>query len=116
MSDHAEAEELTLIRVFIGEGDRLRHIPLYEALVEMLRKEGFAGATVLRGIAGFGPRGGIHSERLLRLSSDLPVVVEVIDEPAKCEAVIPKIEEMLDGGLITTESITVRRYARKSAP
>lgn len=105
--------EQVLLRIFIGERDKYKHIPLYEAMVELLRKDGFAGATVLRGIAGFGAHSMYHTDRLIRLSTDLPVVVEVIDELSRVEAVIPRLEEMMDGGLITTESVKVWRYAKK---
>lgn len=105
--------EQMLLRIFIGERDKYKHIPLYEAIVEFLRKEGFAGATVLRGIAGFGAHSMYHTDRLLRLSTDLPVVIEVIDETPRIEEVIPRLEEMMDGGLITTEQVRVWRYAKK---
>ena len=105
--------EQVLLRIFIGEGDRQGHIPLYEALVELFRKEGFAGATVLRGVAGFGAHSMYHTDRLLRLSSDLPMVIEVVDNRERFEAVLPKVEAMMDGGLITLEKVTVWRYARK---
>lgn len=100
-----------LMRIFIGESDRYGQRPLYEALVELFRKEGFAGATVLRGIAGFGAHSVYHTDRLLRLSQDLPVVVEVVDEKEKLEAVMPRIEEMMDGGMVTMEKATVIRYS-----
>ena len=105
--------EQTLLRIFIGESDRHGHIPLYEALVELFRKEGFAGATVLRGVAGFGAHSMYHTDRLLRLSSDLPMVIEVVDNRERFDAVLPRVEEMMDGGLITLEKVTVWRYARK---
>ena len=105
--------ERVLLRIFIGESDRHGHIPLYEALVELFRKEGFAGATVLRGVAGFGAHSMYHTDRLLRLSSDLPMVIEVVDNRERFEAVISKVEEMMDGGLITLQNVTVWRYARK---
>lgn len=105
--------EQVLLRIFIGESDRFGHIPLYEALVELFRKEGFAGATVLRGVAGFGAHSMYHTDRLLRLSSDLPMVLEVVDNRERFEAVLPKVEDMMDGGMITMEKVSVRRYARK---
>jgi PII-like signaling protein len=107
------AGEQVLLRIFIGEGDKFQHIPLYEALIELFRKEGLAGATVLRGIAGFGPHSRHHSDRLLRLSSDLPVVVEMVDDRQRIEAVLPRVREMIDGGMITMEKVFVWRYARK---
>jgi len=105
--------EQVLLRIFIGESDKFKHIPLYEALVELFRKEGFAGATVLRGVAGFGAHSMYHTDRLLRLSSDLPMVLEVVDHKERVEAVLPRVEEMMDGGMITMERVSVWRYARK---
>ncbi|ACH37730.1 protein of unknown function DUF190 [Citrifermentans bemidjiense Bem] len=105
--------ERVLLRIFIGERDKYKHIPLYEALVELFRKEGLAGATVLRGIAGFGAHSMYHTDRLLRLSTDLPIVLEVVDQRERIEAVLPTVEEMMDGGLITMEKVLVVRYARK---
>jgi uncharacterized protein len=81
--------------------------------VELFRKEGFAGATVLRGVAGFGAHSMYHTDRLLRLSSDLPIVVEVVDNAERFQAVLPRVEEMMDGGMITMEKVSVWRYARK---
>jgi uncharacterized protein len=103
--------EQVLMRIFIGEGDRHGHIPLYEALVQLLRKEGFAGATVLRGVAGFGAHSVYHTDKLLRLSQDLPVVVEAVDSQEKIDAVMPQIDAMMDGGMITLEKATVIRYS-----
>ena len=105
--------EQVLLRIFIGESDKFGHIPLYEALVELFRKEGFAGATVLRGVAGFGAHSMYHTDRLLRLSSDLPMVIEVVDNKERFDAVMPRVEEMMDGGMITMEKVSVWRYARK---
>ncbi len=105
--------EQVLLRIFIGERDKYKHIPLYEALVELFRKEGFAGATVLRGIAGFGAHSMYHTDRLLRLSTDLPIVLEVVDQRERVEAVLPTVEGMMDGGLITMEKVLVLRYAKK---
>ncbi len=105
------AGEQVLMRIFIGESDKHGHIPLYEALVELFRKEGFAGATVLRGIAGFGAHSVYHTDKLLRLSADLPVVVEVVDSQANFDAVMEKIDGMMTGGMITLEKTTVIRYS-----
>lgn len=102
--------ENVLMRIFIGEGDRYEHQPLYEALVELLRKEGFAGATVLRGLCGFGANRVFHSQRLLDLSADLPLIVEVVDLEAKINAIMPRIDAMMGGGMITLEKATVIRY------
>jgi PII-like signaling protein len=102
--------EQLLMRIFIGEGDRCGHKPLYEVLVEMLRKEGFAGATVLRGICGFGANRVYHTQKLLDLSADLPLVIEVIDAEEKINAIMPRIDAMMGGGMITLEKVTVIRY------
>jgi hypothetical protein len=102
--------EQMLMRIFIGEGDRYEHKPLYEALVELLRKEGFAGATVMRGISGFGANRVYHTQKLLDLSADLPLVVEVVDSQEKINAIMPRIDAMMGGGMITLEKATVIRY------
>lgn len=103
--------ENVLMRVFIGEGDRFGHQPLYEALLELLRKEGFAGATVLRGICGFGANRVYHTQKLLDLSADLPLVVEVVDSEEKINSIMPSIDAMMNGGMITLEKATVIRYS-----
>ncbi len=107
--------EQTLMRIFIGENDRWQHQPLYEALVELFRQEGFSGATVLKGAMGFGAHSVTHTDRLLRLSHDLPVVVEVIDGPERIEAILPRLEGMLQGGLITLEKARVLRSRPEAA-
>ena len=103
--------EKVLMRIFIGESDRFEHKPLYEALVELLRKEGFAGATVLRGVSGFGAHSVYHTQKLLDLSADLPLIVEVIDSQEKIDAIMPRIDAMMGGGMITLEKATVIRYS-----
>ena len=103
--------ENVLMRIFIGESDRYHHQPLYEALVEVFRKEGFAGATVLRGISGFGAHSVYHTQKLLDLSADLPLVVEVVDTQKKINDIMPRIDEMMGGGMITLEKATVIRYS-----
>ena len=103
--------ENVLMRIFIGESDRYHHQPLYEALVEVFRREGFAGATVLRGISGFGAHSVYHTQKLLDLSADLPLVVEVIDTQKKIDDIMPRIDEMMGGGMITLEKATVIRYS-----
>lgn len=102
--------ENLLMRIFIAEGDRYEHRPLYEALVEMLRKEGFAGATVLRGICGFGAHSVYHAQKLLDLSADLPMIVEAVESEEKINKVMPRIDEMMSGGMITLEKVRVIRY------
>jgi PII-like signaling protein len=103
--------EQVLMRIFIGEGDRSGHRPLYEALVELLRSEGFAGATVLRGVCGFGANRVYHTQKLLDLSADLPLVVEAVDSQEKIDAIMPRIDAMMKGGMITLEKVTVLRYS-----
>ncbi len=106
-------EELVLMRIFIGESDRFEKKPLFEALVELFKAEGLAGATVIKGAMGFGGHSEVHSDRLLRLSSDLPVVVEVIDTQEKIEAVLPRIEGMSQGGMVTMEKARVIRLRKE---
>lgn len=105
--------EHLLMRIFIGESHRFGGRPLYEAIVEMLRKEGFAGATVLRGICGFGAHRVFHTHKLLDLSADLPLVIEVVDSQERIDAVMPRIDEMMEGGMITLEKATVIKYSHK---
>lgn len=102
--------EQTLMRIFIGENDRWERQPLYEALVELFRREGLAGATVLKGAAGFGANSVTHTDKILRLSADLPVVIEVVDSQEKIDAVLPKIDGMFSGGMVTLEKARVIRY------
>ena len=102
--------EMVLMRIFVGESDRHGHRPLYEALVELFRTEGLAGTTVLRGVFGFGAHSVFHSAKLLRLSTDLPMVIEVVDTQEKIDAVMPRVDELMDGGLVTLEKVTVIRY------
>lgn len=101
------------MRIFIGEGDRHGNRLLYEALVELFKREGFAGVTVLRGVTGFGAHSVYHTDKLLRLSKDLPVVVEVVDSKERIDRVMPMIDEMMCGGLITLEKVTVIRYSHR---
>ncbi len=101
------------MRIWIGEGSRHDDRPLYEVLVELFRQEGIAGATVLRGIAGYGAQSIYRSRKATRLSGDLPVIVEAVDSQEKLDRVMPRIEEMMSGGMITLEKATVIRYAHK---
>jgi hypothetical protein len=103
--------EQVLVRIFIGESDHWHHRPLADALVERLRQEGFAGATVFRGIAGFGARSVLHTSHLLRLSEDLPIVIEVVDTEEHVQKLVPILDEMMDEGLVTLEKARVLRYA-----
>ncbi|MHB8875772.1 MAG: DUF190 domain-containing protein [Myxococcaceae bacterium] len=103
--------EQTLVRVFIGESDKWRHQPLSTALLERLRLEGFAGATVFHGEAGFGARSVLHSSKLLRLSEDLPIVIEVVDSDEMVKRLVPILDEMVQEGLVTMEKVQVLKYA-----
>jgi hypothetical protein len=102
--------EAELLRIFIGESDHFGGKPLYEAIVLEARKRGMAGATVLRGLAGFGAHSRLHTAKILRLSEDLPLVVEIVDTPEKIEALLPKLDEMIDEGLVTLERVRVIAY------
>ena len=103
-----------LLRVFIGESDRFEGKPLYRALVERARKEGIAGATVLRGIEGFGASSHLHTSRILRLSEDLPIVVEIVDTPEHIERILPIIDAMVGDGMVTVERVQVLTYRAAS--
>lgn len=103
--------EQILVRIFIGESDKWHHQPLHVALLERLRKEGFAGATVFHGVAGFGARSVLHSSHLLRLSEDLPVVIEVVDTEDKVDHLTEILDEMVAEGLVTMEKVRVLKYA-----
>jgi PII-like signaling protein len=108
--------EGTLLRIFIGESDTWHGAPLYEAIVKRVRAEGLAGATVLRGIEGFGADSRLHTSRILRLSEDLPVVVEIVDVSEKIERVLPFLDEMVGEGMVTTERVHVIAYRGSSPP
>jgi PII-like signaling protein len=101
------------MRIFVGEQDNYHHKPLYQAIVELLRAEKMAGATVVRGIAGFGAKSHLHSAHLLALSQDLPMVVECVDTQENIDRILPKLDAMLDEGLVTLEKVDVIRYAPK---
>jgi hypothetical protein len=111
---HGLTGERTLMRIHIGERDKHKGRPLYEAIVHLLRERGFAGATVFRGIMGFGATAGIHTEKVLRLSTDLPLVVETVENEAKIQEVLPLLDEMIGGGLITLERANVVIYRSDS--
>ena len=105
-----------LLRIFIGESDTWHGKPLYQAIVLRLREEGLAGATVIRGIEGFGAKSHLHTSRILRLSEDLPLLIEVVDEAARIDAVLPVLDEMIEDGLVTLEKVEVVNYrANKEA-
>lgn len=105
-----EHEDARLLRIFIGESDTYEGRPLYQAIVEVLRREGLAGATVLRGIEGFGKSSTLHSAHILRLSEDLPIVIESVDSEEEIERVLPLLDEMIGDGLVTMERVDVRVY------
>jgi uncharacterized protein len=111
----AETEGL-LVRIFVGESDTWHGKPLYEAIVLRVREEGIAGATVLRGIEGFGASSRLHTSRILRLSADLPIVVEIVDTSERIEAILPLLDEMIPEGLITLEKVRVIAYRGGARP
>lgn len=102
--------EAYLLRIFIGESDRADGRPLHEAIVTAARKRGLAGATVLRGYLGFGANSRIHTAKVLRLSEDLPIVVEIVDAQEKIEAFLPELDAMIGEGLVTLEKVRVITY------
>lgn len=98
------------VRIYIGESDQWQGRPLYTAIVQEARKRGLAGATVARGIMGYGARSAIHESHLFRLSSDLPVVIEIVDTDEKIQAFLPCLDEMVREGLITTAAVEIIAY------
>jgi len=105
-----ENQDARLLRIFIGESDTNEGKPLYRAIVETLRKQGLAGATVLRGIEGFGKSSRLHTAHILRLSEDLPIVIECVDTNEKIESILPTLDAMIGDGLVTIERVDVRVY------
>jgi uncharacterized protein len=103
-------KEAELLRIFIGESDKYHGRPLYEAVVELARKQGLAGATVLRGIEGFGAHSRLHTGKVLRLSEDLPIVVEIVDEPERLVEFLALLDTMIIEGLVTLEKVRVIIY------
>jgi len=103
-------EEGYLLRVFIGESDKSGHRPLYEEIVLKAREAGLAGATVLRGVMGFGKNSILHTAKILRLSEDLPMIIEIVDSLEKVEAFMPTLDEMIKDGLVTIEKVRVIHY------
>jgi hypothetical protein len=99
-----------LLRIFIGESDTWHGKPLYQAIVERVREEGLAGATVIRGIEGFGADSRLHTSRILRLSEDLPVVIEIVDSAERIDRVVPLLDEMVGEGMVTVERVDVISY------
>ena len=103
-------EDEYLLRIFVGESDRAGHRPLYEAIVLKARESGLKGATVLRGVMGFGRHSVLHTAKILRLSEDLPMVVEIVDRLEKIEQFIPLLDEMVSDALVTLERVRVIHY------
>lgn len=103
-----------LLRIFIGESDTWHGKPLYQAIVERVREEGLAGATAIRGIEGFGADSRLHTSRILRLSEDLPVVIEIVDTAERIEQVLPILDEMVGEGMVTLERVQVIAYRGKT--
>jgi uncharacterized protein len=102
--------EAELLRIFVGETDKHDGRPLYEVIVQEARKRGMAGATVLRGTLGFGAASHLHTTKILRLSEDLPLVVEIVDKPERIAAFLPVLDQMLANGLVTSEKVRVHAY------
>src|SRR2546425_4369476 len=112
--------EAVVLRIFIGESDRYEHHPLYEAIALKAREAHLAGATVLRGPMGFGKSSRLHTAKILRLSMDLPMVIEIVDSEEKIRGFLPVLDEMMKGGLVTLEKVRVIHYrgdeTRKETP
>lgn len=102
--------ESQLLRIFIGEADRFEGEPLYEAIVNLARQKGMAGATVLRGFMGFGADSRMHTAKILRLSEDLPMIVEIVDKPERIQEILPELDKMIKEGLVTLETVNVIAY------
>ena len=105
--------DAALLRIYIGEADRHDGRPLYEALVELARQRGMAGATVLRGLMGYGASSRVHTTKVLRLAEDLPLVVEIVDAPDAVEAFVQAIDGMVTGGVVTIEKVRVAAHHRE---
>lgn len=99
-----------LLRIFIGESDKWQGKPLYQEIVALARKEGMAGATAVKGFMGFGRKSHMHTAKLLRLSEDLPVIIEIVDGAEKIKAFISRLDEMVSEGLVTLEDVSVIMY------
>lgn len=113
---HTPPREAVLLRIFLGEDDRADGRPLYEALVLKAREMGLAGATVLRGPMGFGRGSRLHTAKILQLSTDLPVILEIVDDAARIDQFLAAIEPMMRSGLVTLEKATVIRYGPGDGP
>jgi PII-like signaling protein len=113
---HGLKGERVLMRIHVEEQDRYHGRPAYEVIVELLRRRHFAGATVLRGAMGFGATGRIHKERVLAVKEDVPIVIEVVDREEKIQSILPEIDQMVGGGLITLEKVRVIMYRPDATP
>jgi len=108
------SEEGYLLRIFVGESDKYGHHPLYEAIVLRAREQGLAGATVMRGVMGFGKNSILHTAKILRLSEDLPMIIEIADSLEKIESFLPVLDEIMTEGLVTLEKVRVLHYRGKT--
>jgi len=106
--------EAKLVRIFVGESDRWHGRPLYEAIVLKAREMGLAGATVIRGVEGFGANSRIHTAKVLRLSEDLPILVEIVDKEERIQQILPVLDEMIGEGLITMERVEIIKYTHEA--
>jgi PII-like signaling protein len=111
---HGLVGDRILMRIHIGERDKYRGKPLYEAIVNLLRERHYAGATVFRAIMGFGPTARLHTDKILRLSTDLPLIIECVDTEEKINAILPELDRMIGGGLVTLEKARVITYRPES--
>jgi len=109
-------EEGQLLRIFVGESDRCEGMPLFQWIVRKARENGLAGATVLRGLEGFGANSRLHTARLLRLSMDLPVIVEIVDTKERIDGFLPIVDSVIKEGLVTLEKIRIRLYRSRREP
>jgi len=107
--------DAVLLRVFLGEDDKFQRLPLYEAIVLKAREMHLAGATVLRGALGFGHSSRLHTTKILRLSQDLPLIIEIVDSADKIEAFLPELDRMMSSGLVTLEKVQVLQYGSLQA-
>jgi uncharacterized protein len=107
--------EAELLRIFIGENDKHGGRPLYELIVEAARRRGMAGATVLRGLLGFGAHSRIHTAKILRISEDLPIVIEIVDRPDRIESFLPELDDLMKEGMVTLEKVRVIAYRPEAA-
>src|SRR5436190_17967152 len=112
---HRFKGERTLMRIFIGESDKYHGKPLYQALLEKFREKGLAGATVLRGVAGYGASSVVHTEKVLRLSLDLPLIIEIVETEEAIQSILPDLDAMIGGGLVTLERARVILYRPANA-